>query len=165
MEAASYEPKERTHSKSPTFCWLWVTSGNNRTPAEAQQNTSEWWWKAGSVPEMSGCCCGVGGMNMCPWLARKQEQHKVQGQSPHPPRINLAIHYCQLKLSIAKEKPKRPAYLKCCALICYCIWGCFGFQGKKENLWQLHSTCQASQVCQGHHARHYGCTTLAVVSQ
>lgn len=46
MEATAYEPKGRTHSNIPTFCWLWATSGNNKTSAEAQQNTNGWWWKA-----------------------------------------------------------------------------------------------------------------------
>lgn len=84
MEAAGYEPKERTHSNIPTFCWLWVTSGNNRTAAEAQQNTNECWWKAGSVPEMLGCWCGVGGMNMCPWPALNRSNTKPRDSLPTP---------------------------------------------------------------------------------
>lgn len=139
MEAAGYEPKERTHSNIPTFCWLWVTSGNNRTAAEAQQNTNECWWKAGSVPEMLGCWCGVGGMNMCPWPALNRGNTKLRDSLPTPPRIyfakgqmNLAICHHQVKLSKARERAKGQSSMKCCALICYCIWGWFDFQGKRE---------------------------------
>lgn len=168
MEAAGYEPKGRTHSNLPTFCWLWVTSGDNRTAAEAQQNTN-----GGEKQAVSQKGRGaVGGMDMCPRPVLKQQQHEVQEQSPYPPQIylakgqmNLAICHCQLKLSQARERAKGQAGLKCCALICHCIWGCFDLQGKKENQWQLHSMGQASQVCYGHHARHYGHTTLSVVSQ
>lgn len=62
MEAAGYEPKGRTHSNLPTFCWLWVTSDDNRTAAEAQQNTN-----GGEKQAVSQKGRGaVGGMDMCP---------------------------------------------------------------------------------------------------